>query len=83
MKTQDARGFFQYGELTDTYGATVRVKESSSAEESKVWIVTQGGSVNGNNGAAHLNLEQAKRVRDALEEWIKDQEFVDKHSSVG
>ena len=33
--------------------------------------------------SAHLNLEQAKRVRDALNEWIKDQEFVDKHSDQG
>lgn len=83
MKTQDQRGFFQYAELTDTYGATVRVKESSSAEEAKVWIFSEGGAVNGNKGAAHLSLEQAKQVRDALTEWIKDQEFVDKHASEG
>lgn len=80
MKTTDARGFTQFTELTDTYGATVRVKESSSAEASKVWIFVQGGAVNGNNGAAHLDLEQARQVRDALDEWIRDQEFVDKHS---
>jgi len=46
MKTYPGdRGFAQYLECTDTYGNTVRVKESSAAMYDAVWVFIEGGLV--------------------------------------
>ena len=66
------RGFITYDEFTDTYDATVTVRESSAATRSCVWVNTQGGGVKGNHGSAHLDVRQAKRLRAALDAFIKD-----------
>lgn len=123
-KTQDQRGFFGYADFKDTYGSTVRVKESSADPLDKVWVFidaehlhmtmpfsTGADTFDGfpaprtiyidpvthdlvpmhgvtaqklgrqhwpklkQSAAAHLSLEQAKVLRGALDEWIRDQEF--------
>jgi hypothetical protein len=64
--TWPARDSFRiYAEFVDTYGAKVDVRESSLATERRVWI-------HAGDGAAHLNVEQAKAVRDALDEWLNE-----------
>ena len=69
MKT-DERGFILYEDLTDSYGARVSVKESSNASGHHVWIFVEGGGVDNNNGSAHLDINQAKSIRDALSKFI-------------
>lgn len=69
-----ARGFRIYADLKDYYGAEVTVIESSMAvfegtDGPWVWIFSEGGRTN-NDGAAHLSVEQAKVVRDALNVFI-------------
>jgi hypothetical protein len=63
------RGFAVYDQLTDTYGSVIRVQQSSAATEPCCWIF----AAQSNGGAApHLNVEQAKRVRDALDAFIAE-----------
>lgn len=76
MTTYSDRGFAQYAEFQDQYGALVKVVESSAATEACVWIFVDGGGTD-SHGSAHLNHEQAVRVRDALSEWI------DTHEALG
>lgn len=59
------RGFTIYDEFTDTNGSQIRVQESSIATESRCWIFA-------NPPSPHLNVEQAKRVRDALNAFIRE-----------
>ena len=68
------RGFGQYASIVDSYGATVRVQQSSAASDDYVWIFVGGGAIDDNEGSSHLNLEQAKAIRDALTAWITDVE---------
>lgn len=72
MRTVSERGFISYDELTDSYGAQIRIAESSAASGPHCWLWTEGGSVKGNNGSAHLSLEQAIQVRDALTAFIDE-----------
>ncbi len=62
------RGFAIYGSLTDNRGHTVRVQESSAANEAHVWIFTTVGTDEGNE--PHLTVEQARRLRDMLDAFI-------------
>lgn len=64
------RGFAIYDEFTDTYGGEVSVQESSIATDCRVWIFVRHYRETG--GGAHLNIEQAKRVRDALDAFIRE-----------
>ena len=70
------RGFAGYAQLEDTYGARVRVQESSSATRRAVWIFAEGGAVGSadkpNDGSAHLDEAQARQVRDALTAFLGD-----------
>lgn len=74
------RNLGRYALFTDTYGAEVKVSQSSSAEGPHVWIFVKGGGANNpdhhlavkGESAAHLSLEQATLVRDALSEWLQD-----------
>lgn len=72
------RGFTTYDEFTDTYGAKVTIRESSAATRTCVWVFTEGGDthadINGhvNDGNAHLDVEQATRLRNALDAFIKE-----------
>jgi hypothetical protein len=70
VKRVTERGFMIYAEFTDTYGSSVRVQESSAASEPKVWIFCDK---RGDEPASpHLSVEQARLVRDALNEFIKE-----------
>jgi hypothetical protein len=70
------RGIAIYADLKDTYGADVHVIESSAAQiegEDRgpwVWIYAAGGAVTGNDGAAHLDIRDAVKIRDGLTEFI-------------
>src|SRR5260370_29931002 len=61
------RGFAIYDEFADTYGTVIRIQKSSIATDLRCWIFTEGGT-----GSPHLNIEQAKRVRDALDTFIRE-----------
>lgn len=73
------RGFADYLHLTDQYGNEVVVRESSLATDRCVWIFCNEGpdwklayDLNGDviTPSPHLNVEMARKVRDALQEFI-------------
>lgn len=64
-----ARGFAIYDEFTDMYGGQVRVQQSSLASEPAVWIFGKNSDL---GSAAHLTVEQARRVRDALGAFLAE-----------
>jgi len=78
------RGFINFDHFTDSYGATVTVRESSAALAPHVWVFVEGGTTAAepgtpgipegrkNDGSAHLNVEQATRLRDALDAFIRE-----------
>ena len=91
------RGFATYDEFTDTYGAKIRVQQSSSAEGPRVWIFAEHAEsrlperFRSRLAAAgftrpeelaelaamlepspHLDVEGAKRLRDALGAFIAE-----------
>lgn len=63
------RGFALYGSTETTYGDTVRVYESSSAEGPHVWLAVDPRE-EGKSAHAHLSLEQAEAIRDQLSRAI-------------
>jgi hypothetical protein len=65
------RGFAVYVELVDRHGSSVRVQESSAAEEPGVWIFAERG---GEPTAPHLTVKQATTVRDGLDAFLRDAE---------
>jgi hypothetical protein len=67
-----SRGFDTYDEFRDSYGAAVTVRQSSAASGAHVWLFAEGGGVDRNDGAAHLTVDQARRVRDALDVFIAE-----------
>lgn len=71
---KDPRGFHIFSEFTDTYGANVHIKMSSSALK-RCWIFVEGGKdkeyAETNQGAIHLNVRQAKLVIAALQKFLK------------
>ena len=71
------RGFAQHlRDFPTDYGALVSVYESSSAEGPKCWLKIEqpepeyGGQLPKAEAVAHMTLEQAVKIRDALTEWI-------------
>lgn len=65
------RGFRIYADdVTDSKGSKVSVVQSSSAEDDCVWIFTKNDQWA--NPDPHLNVEQARIVRDALTEFIDE-----------
>lgn len=67
------RGFRIYADdIIDSKRSKVSVVQSSSAEDDCVWIFTKNEQWA--NPDPHLNVEQARIVRDALTE------FIDEHS---
>lgn len=70
-KTYTPRGFANYLEFTDKYGAIVNVRESSLATDDCVWLFTEGGTDN-NKGAIHLNQAMAIQLIASLSEWLVD-----------
>jgi len=66
--TQDERGFIVFDTFADTYGSKVTVKESSSAEENRVWVFVEPTQIDV-KGAIHLNREGVDRLIAALDAW--------------
>lgn len=65
------RGFATYAEFDDLYGARITVRQSSLAGTDAVWIFSQSDRDDYKvDGSAHLDLEHAKVVVAALQEWI-------------
>jgi len=69
---QNPRGWDIYDEFKDVYGVRVRIQESSSAEERRVWLFTAPDA--GSASALHLNREGVDRLIAALQEWKGAQE---------
>jgi len=72
------RGFHQYGkDSTCTYGTTIRVYESSSAEGPHLWLELQNGdelmrkAITG-YASAHLNQQQAEYLIRRLQTWVDE-----------
>ena len=62
-------GVTDYADFKDSYGAHVRVRESS-ATGPKLWIFVDNRPVTDTNGAIHLTVEQARVLIAALQEWL-------------
>lgn len=73
-RTTTSRGFAIYDEFVDLYGHKVRVQKSSYAAEPAVWIFAEEGPCEVDPASPHLTVEQAKRVRDALDAFISEEE---------
>lgn len=105
------RGFDEYADILDSYGARVRVTQSSADPLDKVWVFVDGGTLSApmpgdhlrylyacggkpvaltwqeveqhpdnaalekipQRAAAHLNVRQARQLRDALSAFIRKQ----------
>lgn len=75
-RSETPRGFDTYDEFRDSYGAAVTIRQSSAASGPHVWLFIEGGGTvspdRPNEGSAHLDVEQARRVRDALDTFITE-----------
>lgn len=62
--------------INDAYHGAVEVYESSVASEPHMWIHTHGGMLTAfggtNEGYAHLNREQARELRNKLNEFLDE-----------
>jgi Trm5-related predicted tRNA methylase len=58
-----------YGEITTRYGHTILVKESSFADEPRAWLFITD-SPTSKEHAPHLSIEDAKALRDALDQFV-------------
>ena len=69
------RGFHGYGApMTCTYGTTIEVYQSSSAEGPRVWLsLVEGRSLDSGPGraCAHLTPRQAQEVIRRLQTWLE------------
>lgn len=71
MPEKDSRGFLKFVEFVDMYGSIVTVKESSAWGMEKCWIFVHNDDPNfKQRGSMHLNKEQARKIRDALNEFL-------------
>ncbi len=74
------RGFQRYDEpWLDAYGQTISVYESSAADAPHVWVSIEGSRNMRNEGvriAAHLNVEQAEKLRRELSAFIDHAETI-------
>lgn len=65
------RGFRHWEPIPTSYGHEIRVYESSAASAPHIWLAVDGEkAITDFPGTAHLTLDQAKAVRDALDEAI-------------
>jgi hypothetical protein len=72
------RGFEVFGRVANRYGETEIVESSAASCEQGdgsvtgpwVWIFAKGGSAGGNDGHTHLDVAEARVVRDALQAFI-------------
>lgn len=63
------RGFTIYDQFTDLYGSKIWVQASSLATDRAVWIFARKGD---EDSYPHLNVEQARRIRDALDTFVQE-----------
>lgn len=63
------RGFGVYADFTDSCKLSVRVHQSGAASGNFCWLSL---GEPGDSTAAHLSLDQARTVADALLGWIAD-----------
>lgn len=73
MKKTD-RGFAIYSEFKESYGAQVRVIESSLATAPRVWIFCEKPNPNTHENedqALHLSPNQARLLIGALNKWLE------------
>ena len=73
VRAATPRGFGIYAEIRDKYGAKVRVQQSSLATDDCVWIFADD-SPEMDNPSPHLNVEQARAIRDGLTAFIEEHE---------
>lgn len=66
------RGFTIYDAFRDHYGADIRLQESSLATERCIWIFSNKHGFPDEPASPHLTVEQAERVRDALDQFIRE-----------
>jgi hypothetical protein len=66
------RGFANYVTLTDKYNSEVTVRKSSLATDDCVWIFASNPDQGYKEPSPHLNVEMAVKVRDALDEFIRE-----------
>lgn len=74
-----ARMEFEFSDYRGTRPRTFSVQESSLATEHKVWVGPDTLLIGEGTGAfestrAHLNVDEARQVRDALSAWIESVE---------
>lgn len=69
-RSVNQHGFTIYDDFTDTYGDHIWVQESNVTTKPKVWIFCES---EGEIAPAHLDIAHAERVRDALNQWIREQ----------
>jgi len=68
------RGFRVYARVTDSHGQQVQVQESSAADTHCVWVFCNDRDGTAGTLAPHLDLGQARAVRDALDAFVTDAE---------
>lgn len=74
------RGLYAYGQIIDSDGNKIRVQQSSAVGDSYCWIMVedrQGRDAYMHLGqmtapSPHLNVRDAKMLRDALDRFIKE-----------
>lgn len=68
------RGFRQFPAITDAYGGTIRVYESSAAESPHLWLNVTAFAGFTDKGTAHLTIDQARQIADQLN-WFADHHY--------
>lgn len=75
-----ARGFSMYGDFKDERGCRIRVQESSAVGDPRTWVMITNDAgtyhrtpISG-DCSAHLTVDQARQMRDALDRFIADAE---------
>jgi hypothetical protein len=67
------RGFAVYSRITDDRGGTLRIQESSAADDSYVWLFAESRhDTEPGHSSIHLNADNACELRDALNGFLKE-----------
>lgn len=56
--------------ITDTFGGVVKIVRSTIVSYPAVWLFTKHGEHSKYKGAVHLTVDQAKQLRDELDDFI-------------
>jgi hypothetical protein len=77
MKTTDQRGFTAFDEFKCTRNTNIRIKESSAASDPHIWLFLDEDATvftrpTPGSAGAHLSIENAERLRDALDVAIRE-----------